>query len=97
MLCIGSSVRIKTFQSRLRIPHSCKREPGDFHSPNLFRYCFSRMAVFKLILFSFGGSLPDGRSIAAFSSTFSFFTDCYLLRAMRINRCEQHTSLPRLR
>jgi hypothetical protein len=55
------------------------------------------MAISKLILFSFGGVLPDGRSITAFSSTFSFFADCYFLRAMRINRREHHACVPGVR
>src|SRR5438270_13511290 len=97
MLYIVCSGRTEIFRSAVKILRSWKREPVDFHRQNLFRYCCSPMAIFKVILFSFGGALPDGRSITAYSSTFSFFADCHFLRAMRTNRCEHHARVPGLR
>src|SRR5437764_2627981 len=97
MRSIESSIPHKTFQSSSKIPRSWKRGPVNFHRQNLFRYCLSPMAIFRLILFSFGGVLPDGRSITAYSSTFSFFVDCYFLRAMRVDRCEHHACVSGLR
>src|SRR5947209_11921858 len=97
MLCIASSVRLKEFQSRLKIRPLCRRSPADFHRPNLFRYCSSPKCSLDLLLFAFGGSLPDGRSIVAFSSTFSFFAHRHFLRAMRVDWCEHHACVLGLR